>query len=199
MCLACGQNREDLLHTFYNYELSSTWWRPYLPKLLASPQFTTQIDLLSWVVKMGSREDLIIFLCCSQSWWNRRNLHLFERGKKTHKEAFEHGLAILKNHHGNMDHRQVKRDLLKSKSPPTNCYKLNVDATLFFDLAKVGYGAIVHDQKGSPYWQQVWPTITLHNQKLQKLMLSREAYNYAATKALWKYYLGNQGVDVLPL
>lgn len=42
----------------------------------------------------------------------------------------------------------MKLDLLKWEPPPINFYKLNVDATLFFNLAKVGYGAIVRDWKG---------------------------------------------------
>lgn len=134
---------EDLLHTLYSYELSSNWWNLYLPKLLDAPYFNTWLDLISWVSKMGSREELSIFLCCSWSLWARLNLQVFEGIKHTYKEAFERGMAVYNNHQGNIEHRQAKKDLLEWDPPPTNCYKLNVDATLFFGLAKVGYGAVV--------------------------------------------------------
>lgn len=35
------------------------------------------------------------------------------------------------------------------ESPPTNFYKLNIDAALFFNLEKVDYGAIVLDYRGT--------------------------------------------------
>lgn len=59
-------------------------------------------------------------------------------------------MTVYNNHQGSIEHRQVKYDLLKWEPPPTNCYKLNVDATLFFNLAKVSYGTVVRDWKGTP-------------------------------------------------
>lgn len=73
---------------------------------------------------------------------------MFEGINQTHKEAFERGLAVQKSYQSSLEPKKVKLDLLKWEPPPINSYKLNVDATLFFNLAKVGYGAIVRDWKG---------------------------------------------------
>lgn len=94
---------------------------------------------------MGSGDDLSLFLCCSWSLWSYCNLHLFEWENQPHKEAFEQGLVVLKNYQSSIEPSNVKRDLLKWEPPPTNSYKLNVDAAIFFKLAKVSYGAIVRD------------------------------------------------------
>lgn len=42
----------------------------------------------------------------------------------------------------------MKHDLLDWEPPPLHSYKLNVDAAIFFDQAKVDLGAIVRDWIG---------------------------------------------------
>lgn len=43
----------------------------------------------------------------------------------------------------------MQRGLLKKDLLPIKSYKLNIDVVVFFDLVKVGYGAIVLDWRGT--------------------------------------------------
>lgn len=128
--------------------VSNHWWKLFMPKLIKSPQFDTWENLASWVAEMGNGEDLSLFLCCFWSLWSRCNLHLFEGVNQSHKEAFEHGLEVLRNYQSSLEPRHEKLDLLKWEPPPINSHKLNVDAMLFFDLTIVGLDAIVCDWRG---------------------------------------------------
>lgn len=80
--------------------------------------------------------------------WSRRNLHLFKGVNQPHKKALERGLAVLKNYQASLEPRNVKKDLLKWEPSPLHSYEINVNAALFFDLEKVGYGVIVYDWRG---------------------------------------------------
>lgn len=123
----------------------------YFSVLQYIPQLTIWLQVVSWITENDNGEGLASFFCSAWSLRQRENQMVFEGNTSHPMEAFEEAISI----HANF--LSISKIRLTPNAPHWNCVweppqakfvKINVDGTMFYDLAKAEIDIIVINSRG---------------------------------------------------
>lgn len=94
-CHFYSQLGEDLLHAVFGCPKIWIWWSKCFPMLEHSSKSRKWLELVTWLMENGSKEDLTLFTYYSWRLWSRRNWMVHEGKGANPMEPFEMLFSVL--------------------------------------------------------------------------------------------------------
>ena len=202
VCPNCTRFPESVVHALWNYDAAQDVWTGSIKKLQkCSHGQAYMIQLMEYLLDRLALEDVELFLV--QAWiiWNQQNRLL--HGAKFHdpnclnKRAAnfleEYRCTQVQLAAGPVV--QSSRDVWKP--PPQSVFKLNLDAAIFMELDRYGFGAIIRNDKREAMTAMSAKGPAVSSSDEAEMLACRKAIEFAADAGFSELVIEGDNANVI--
>ena len=202
VCPNCTRFPGSVVHALWNYDAAQDVWAGSIKKLQkCSHGQADMIQLMEYLLDRLAPEDVELFLV--QAWiiWNQQNRLL--HGAKFHdpnclnKRAAnfleEYRCTQVQLAAGPVV--QSSRDVWKP--PPQSVFKLNLDAAIFMELDRYGFGAIIRNDKREAMTAMSAKGPAVSSSDEAEMLACRKAIEFAADAGFSELVIEGDNANVI--